>query len=839
MTTRRNFLKYALMSGAAASAARLPASISRAFAIAPEMGSTWRDAEHVVILMQENRSFDHVFGTLQGVRGFHDPRAMRLPDGNPVFAQGSRSGETYLPWRLNIHDTRVTWMGSVPHSRDSQVDAWNGGGHDGWIDAKKSYHKDYAHYPLTMGHYTREDLPFYYALADAFTVCDQNYCGAMTSTTPNRLMFWTGTVRDRQDPASRVYMRNGEILEGGMNWTTFPERLEQAGVSWKFYQNELSQTGGMSRDERAWLSNFGCNVLECFDRYHITANPGFGTWLEERISECQNHIDRLNSHELLVSQTHAEQLAEAHALLAVLMRRRASAGETPEELTPAERSLFEKAFVTNRGDRHYRKLEKLKFHDGRKTIHMKAPRGDILHQFRKDVKTGRLPTVSWLAAPEHFSDHPTSPWYGAWYVSEIMDILTDNPEVWKKTIFIMTYDENDGYFDHCCSYAAPDPRRPETGCSSRSIGQPGLEYTTAQDETDRGVPEHLARSGPIGLGFRVPMIVASPWSRGGWVNSQLFEHTSTLRFLEAFVQDKFGKDVTEHNISPWRRAISGDLTSCFRPYDGTVPRLPFLGRDAYLRTIEKTRDRPLPGGFSALDVTQVAALRNDPAGLRAVLTQEAGTRPACALPYEPYCDGGLSGDGRRVAIRLRAGNTRFGARAAGVPFNIYRHGTGAGGGMQAGTYAVAAGDVLDTAFARTHSASGRYDVDVHAPNGFYRRYRGMYGGLRLQVECRYLCGPGQDLVVRVSNHGARAAGLTCTLALSGMARSVQVAPGHVAELPFDLALGLLWYDISLTCAHEPEFLYQFAGRIETGQPGRTDPVMGGVPSAGSGPRPAA
>ncbi|MDT8871392.1 alkaline phosphatase family protein [Komagataeibacter rhaeticus] len=77
------------MSGAAASAARLPASISRAFAIAPEMGSTWRDAEHVVILMQENRSFDHVFGTLQGVRGFHDPRAMRLPDGNPVLPRAA------------------------------------------------------------------------------------------------------------------------------------------------------------------------------------------------------------------------------------------------------------------------------------------------------------------------------------------------------------------------------------------------------------------------------------------------------------------------------------------------------------------------------------------------------------------------------------------------------------------------------------------------------------------------------------------------------------------------------------------------------------------------------
>ena len=834
MTTRRDFLKYALLSGAAGATARLPDSISRAFAIAPEVGSTWHDAEHVVILMQENRSFDHVFGTLQGVRGFNDPRAMRLPNGNPVFVQGSQSdpSQTYLPWRLNIHDTRVTWMGSIPHSRDSQVDAWNGGGHDGWVDAKKSHNKEYAHYPLTMGHYTREDLPFYYALADAFTVCDQNYCGVMTSTTPNRLTFWTGTVRDRQEPDSKVYMRNGEILEGGISWTTYPERLEQAGISWKFYQNELSQTGGMSRDERAWLSNFGCNVLECFDQYHVAANPGFAAWLEERISECQSHIERLNSHEMLVSETHADQLAEARDLLAVLVRRRARAGETPEQLTPAERSLFEKAFVTNRGDKHYRKLEKLKFHDGKKTIHMQAPKGDVLHQFRKDVKTGRLPTVSWLAAPEHFSDHPTSPWYGAWYVSEIMDILTENPEVWKKTIFIMTYDENDGYFDHCCSYTAPDPKRPETGYSSRSIGPKGLEYTTAQDELDRGVPQHLARSGPIGLGFRVPMVIASPWSRGGWVNSQLFEHTSTLRFLESVVQAKFGKDVTEHNISPWRRAISGDLTSCFRPYDGSPPRLPFLERNAYLHTIEKARTQPMPGGFSALDSAQIAALRNNPAKIHETIGQEAGTRPACALPYEPYCNGGLSADGGHVAISLHADRARFGTRAAGVPFNIYRHGVAPGGGMQAGTYAVAAGDALDTTFALKHFANGLYDVDVHAPNGFYRRYRGARGGQRLQVEARYLAGPGRDLVVRISNHGAKAASLTCMVAQSGVTRSVNVAPGHTTELSFDLTQSQLWYDLSLTCPHEPELLYQLAGRIETGQPGRTDPAMGTMPTAG-------
>ena len=830
MTTRRDFLKYALLSGAAGATTTLPAAIQRAFAIAPNPGTTWQDAEQVVILMQENRSFDHVFGTLQGVRGFNDPRAMRQANGNPVFAQTGADGQTYAPWRLNIRDTRVTWMGSIPHSRDSQVDAWNDGGHDRWIDAKKSHHKGYDRYPLTMGHYTREDLPFYYALADAFTVCDQHYCGAMTSTTPNRLLFWTGTVRDAQTTDSRVYMRNGEILEGGMTWTTFPERLQSAGISWKFYQNELSQTGGMSARERAWLSNFGCNILECFDQYCVSANPGFSDWLEARIDDCTDHIERLTKQEMLVSETHEDQLAEARALLDVLTRRRPSASHTMQTLTPAERALFERAFVINSGDPQYRTLETLSFSDGDRTRHMDAPKGDILHQFRQDVRAGTLPTVSWLAAPEHFSDHPTSPWYGAWYVSEIMDILTENPEVWKKTIFIITYDENDGYFDHGCSYAAPDPYRPETGRSSATIGPDGLEHTTARDEVDRGVPPHLARTGPIGLGFRVPMIIASPWSRGGWVNSQLFEHTSTLRFLETFIQTKFGKTVTETNISPWRRAISGDLTSCFRPYDGTVPTLPFLNRDAFLQTIEDAKDRPLPGGFRALSAADLATLRAEPASLRSLVRQEPGTRPSCALPYEAHCDGGLTPDGEQIALRLHAGQKLHGAQAQGLPFNVYCHGlapgkTGARNTMQAGTYAVAAGDTLDTAFDMTDFADSLYDVAVHAPNGFYRHFRGRQAGLRLQVECGYLHGRGKDLTLRVTNNGPRTVTVACTLADRNVKRTLRIAPGHAAEAPFDLSGSAMWYDVTLTSPAEPELAYQFAGRVETGRPGQTDPAM--------------
>mgnify|MGYP001203493856 CR=1 FL=1 len=824
MATRRNFLKYALLSGAVGSAGMVPASIRRALAIAPDPGTTYLDAEHVVILMQENRSFDHMFGSLQGVRGFNDPRGIRQPNGEPVFLQSNSKGETYLPWRLNIHDTRITWMGSIPHSRDSQVDAWNGGYHNRWIDVKKSHHKGYDQYPMTMGYYTREDLPFYYALADAFTVCDQNYCGVMSSTTPNRLVFWTGTVRDKQKPDSTVYMRNPEILEGGMTWTTFPERLEHAGVSWKFYQNEIEQTANMSGLERSWLANFSCNVLECFDQYNVSANPGFQDWIDARITECSKHIDRLSKQEMLVSEKKEEQLKEARSLLAVLQRRKNNATRSLNQLSAEERSLFEKAFVTNKDNADYRSLEKISFSDDPDTRSMYAPKGDVLYQFRQDVHRGQLPTVSWLAAPEHFSDHPTSPWYGAWYVSEIMDILTENPEVWKKTIFIITYDENDGYFDHCCSYAAPDPLRPETGRSSTSIGADGLEYTYAKDEEALGVPHHLARSGPIGFGFRVPMVVASPWSRGGWVNSQLFEHSSTLRFLETFIEGKFGKSIKETNISPWRRAISGDLSSCFRPYDGSVPHLPFLERNKHLETIEDAKNRPFPGGFKVLDSSEIENLTANPKQLRQYAKQEPGTRPACALPYELYCNGGLGTDRKTVVIELKAGKALHGSRSAGAPFNIYCHGTQQTDGMQVGTYAVAAGDLLKANFETSLFNNNIYDISIHAPNGFYRRFKGHTSGSTLQVACEYQPLPHHGIILKFLNTSNKAIDIVC--ASAGHNKTLHIPPHTHGRLEIETSHTDQWYDVTITTPADPDFLYVFAGHAETGEPSRTDPAMG-------------
>jgi phospholipase C len=837
--TRRDFLKVAAMlSGAAGVSGFLPDSIQRAFAIEPEVGSTYLDAEHIVILMQENRSFDHALGTLQGVRGFNDPRAIRQANGNSVFVQTNAAGESYAPWRLDIRDTRVTWMGSIPHSRNSQVDAWNEGHHDGWIEAKRAYSPDYAHIPLTMGHYTREDLPFYYELADAFTVCDQNYCSVMTSTTPNRSVFWTGTVRDEQRADSKVFMRNDEIMSGGMTWKTYPERLHEAGISWKLYQNELTNSGGMSREESAWLSNFGTNVLEAFAAYNIEAYPGSVLAMQQQIASLTKQMTKLQ--QTVANEQDPEAAARIHSRIENDQKRiekikasLANSGESRyKQLTPQQRSLHDAAFVTNVNDPHYRSLDSIDFEDAGKPLTMEVPKGDVLHQFRQDVNEGKLPTISWLSSPEKFSDHPTSPWYGAWYVSEVMDILTKNPEVWKKTIFILTYDENDGYFDHAPSFVAADPKRPQTGRASEGIDT-GLEYSYAKDELVQGVPEKEARSGPIGMGFRVPMIVASPWSRGGWVNSQLFDHSSTLMFLEDFVQKKHGKTVREENISAWRRSISGDLTSCFRPHDAKETKLDFLDRNKFVVSIQQARYKEVPSNYKKLTSEQIAEINRNQTSSDLMSHQEKGIRPACSLPYELYAEGKLSADRTKFELHLKAGNEIYGKRAAGAPFNVYLRNTkgDAAPGMMVATYAVKPGDTLFEEFPLSLFADGRYSIDVHGPNGFYRSFTGEAQATGLQARTSYerqsshLTGNVQVLLHNPGTQPLKVAVLDNSYKTGTVNKTIPA--GHEMSVVLNLKQSHGWYDFTVT-ADGATSAARYAGRVETGRSSFSDPLMGGL-----------
>jgi phospholipase C len=221
---------------------------------------------------------------------------------------------------------------------------------------------------------------------------------------------------------------------GEFSWTTYPERLQAAGVSWKFYH----ETSG----------NTGINPLMFFKQYS-DAQPG--------------------------NPLHDNALAN-------------------------------------------------------------TPTGT----FEYDVAHDQLPTVSWILPLPDSNEHPNNPpASGASFVASKIDALAANPEVWAKTVFILSYDENDGIFDHVV------PPTPPAGTPD--------EFVTLTSQTGQ------AGDGlPVGLGFRVPCIIVSPWTVGGYVCSELADHTSQLKFLELIT------GVQEPNISAWRRKTVGDLTSAFR-----------------------------------------------------------------------------------------------------------------------------------------------------------------------------------------------------------------------------------------------------------------------------------
>ena len=155
-------------------------------------------------------------------------------------------------------------------------------------------------------------------------------------------------------------------------------------------------------------------------------------------------------------------------------------------------------------------------------------------QFEWDAMHDRLPTVSWLIPTSYQSEHPDyTPAAGADFVASKIDAIAANPDVWAKTVFILNYDENDGLFDHVV------PPTPPPGTANEFITVPGNP------------------SWPIGGGFRVPCLIVSPWTQGGWIASETFDHTSSLQFLELLT------GVTIPNITPWRRATFGNLVSAF------------------------------------------------------------------------------------------------------------------------------------------------------------------------------------------------------------------------------------------------------------------------------------
>ena len=681
---RRTFLK---MAGVPAVAAALPGNLSKALAIpANNRTGTIADVEHVIFLMQENRSFDHYFGTLRGVRGFADPHPIRLPSGATVWHQpGGPGGTELLPFRPRVPDVGRTFLPDPPHGWNDGHAAWNEGRYDQWVPNKGV---------TTMTYHNRDDLPYQFALADAFTVCDNYHCSLLGPTDPNRYHMWTGWVGNDGSGGGPV-ITNAEL---GYDWSTYPERLERAGVSWKVYQDigvGLDAAGFWGWTADPYIGNYGDNSLLYFHQYQ---NAAPGTPLADKAKTGTN--------------------------INVL-------GRDPEAL---------------------------------------------LSDFRADVQNGRLPAVSWIVAPEAYTEHPNwEPDYGAWYVSQVIDILAANPDVWSKMALFVTYDEDGGFFDHLV------PPTPE----------PGRSTVPVTNEIFPGDATHPA--GPYGLGVRVPMIIVSPWTRGGWVNSQLFDHTSMIRFLEArFASGR--TDLVESNITPWRRAVVGDLTSAFD-----------------FRTPNRAQQVSLPdtADFKPEDLIRYPDQVPVPPADQHLPRQEKGVRPARALPYELHADATFAAGSLTITFRNSGAATAvFHARSA-APDQSPRSYTVEPGKTVAGTWAATSG----------------YDVSVHGPNGFFRAFRGPKQGPGVTVRAEY--DPRVHKVTLVfTNTGSDEIRLTVADAYTSRRTTVVLDAGQSTSRVWNVSRARGWYDLTVT-GHGGVSL-RYAGHLENGRDSITDPAMGGL-----------
>jgi len=703
--TRRGFLHMAAGAGAASSL--LPGLIDRAMAIpANSATGSIRDVEHIVVLMQENRSFDHYFGAYNGVRGFGDPRPLRLAGGRSVWAQPSREHVDgfVLPFHGNSRTTRAFTVDGSAQGHQANLTIFNGGRFDRWGETKELRKR--------MLHYGAGDLPFYYALADAFTICDAYHCSTLTQTYPNRLHLFSGcngggTVGGdpemdnygEDETPSADMATDRPLRPDAYRWTTYAERLQAAGISWKVYQE---------------YDNFGDNTLSVFPAFRPCAK---GSELYQRgrawVSEHKTGADRTRSD--------GEQLVAA---------------------------------------------------------------------FREDLAAGRLPQISWIVTAAALSEHPDAePAKGEHIAAKLIEALVDHPEVFARTVFILNYDESGGFYDHVAPPVPPVGDYP--GFSTVSVAGEAKTYRT----------DNLAHRGehPIGLGIRVPAIIVSPWSRGGYVCSELFDHSSVIRFMEAC----FG--VREPNISAWRRSVCGDLTSAF---DFARP-----DRDWSALALPGTAD------FAERIARSKAGVANAIPKNQRPTTQMQGQRPLRASPYAFDIAGHVTPE-RRFRIEM------VNRGATGVALSVHDN-----KGRQAPRhYTIGAGDRYEGE--PWKDGSGDYDLTLTGPAGLYRRFAGSLAAGAPRAEALLIALPDDNAVeLALINGGDRPLRFTVALdeayATEGArVRTHEVPPGKRLRDRWLLEPSDNWYDLAIRVEGDSAYLRRFAGKVETGRPGRTDPAIG-------------
>ena len=680
--SRRRFLQ---VGGAFAGAAAVGTGVSQfggitgqsqaAAAVRGGHSGTMGDLKHVVILMQENRSFDHYYGTLRGVRGFSDKQILKYQDGTTIFEQPDKTRTDLgylLPFHMDSKKVDAQNAGDLDHSWVGDHSARNNGLWNNWVAAKTEQ---------TMGHFTRSDLPFNYALADAFTICDGYHQSILGPTSPNRMYFWTAT--------SSGYTTNPDdytvILT---NVATYPDQLFKAGISWQVYTNH--EVGDGSGND-GWVGDYGDNPLWFYQQYQTSENA---------------------------TTKAGQQLAIQGAVQPW----------QPNEGTPL-------------GPNHV---------------------NHVLAQFISDCEKGAIPQVSWVVAPYEYSEHPSSsPSYGAHYTRTVIESLMSNQELWESTALFITYDEHDGYFDHV------PPAFPETSVTNEFID--GL---------------------PIGPGPRVPMIICSPWTRGGFVDSNSYDHTSMLRFLEAWT------GVQVPNVTAWRRSVTGDLTAAFdfaNP-DFSIPALP----DTVPLITQSDAEKSFP------------AVAPPAEGAQAMPVQEPGRRPHRPSQLMPHADvtidrsaytatATMSNTGK-IGVSLLVYPDKFEAASA-TPFTVVN------GADKAYTWTAAQANNYGYAFS------------IYGPDGFVRSFAGAIvpagttTGQIPQVAATPVTGPRRSLRLTLANDGTAAVTYTLTANdLAGTSHTLTVGANRSTNFKWPVDEDG-YYDVTITANTGDGFSRRYAGRI--------------------------
>lgn len=723
---RRNFIK--ISSEAGVLTALWPSLIQKALSVdAHNKSGSIEDVKHIVILMQENRSFDHYFGTMKGVRGFGDRFPIPLESGERVFDQ--TDGEKIIrPYHADKNSSNAALISGTPHNFPDAQAAWNQGKFGQWPLFKT---------PYSMAYYTRAEIPFQYALAEAFTLSDAYHCSVMGGTDPNRIVFFSGSNFDPEkraqginctdldsEPTNLRCWLKGDIYRddyapvdnykgNAFQWDTIPEVLEEAGVTWRIFQDPNDNwTGAMH----------GCLAFEGFRN----AKPG----------------------------------------------------------SP----IFENGM-----------------------------RKWTLEDLKSQVMDGSLPQVSWVLPSQDESEHPnapSSPYRGADFTHQVLEALTANPETWSKTVFFLTFDENDGLFDHLPPPAIPSYNNDKTLAgkstldlsgmyfhNNRGIGPFDNPFHEGEIKEGEKIPQKTYQdprdtiSGnlrPFGLGPRVPMYIVSPWSKGGWVHSEVADHTSVGQFIEKRFK------VRIPSISPWHRAISSDLSSAFdfvKPNDATFPTLP------------KTAH------FSKLDEASKLLPKAVPPKEPGSLFQEKGYRPSRALDYQLHTEMVYLNDTSVQIVFKNEGNL-------GVVFHVYdlNHLD-----RIPRRFTVEAGKSISDVWTMMKN-EGNYDLEVFGPNGYFHKWQGSRKSYNLLDEIEFDRDRGQ-LKWTIKNESSQSVQIHVEDNAYGYPNTQinSLKPNATRSKQWSLEKSGHWYDFTVTS--DSGFLHRFAGRLETGKDSISDPAM--------------